>query len=177
MSYPYLLAQLPTLRFTDTEFPSSLSFLDQAEKWLTENEFSILQSAALNDYFAKDHSMELLKEWSEYEHELRTDLAHYRESHRLGHDHKTNMFPTSYVKDSNPLQAEIKMLQLRWNFLAERRHIHYDDLHALLIYFLKLQILERKASFDPEVGKARFEKLTDIEPLGIEFGGARWQTS
>ncbi len=177
MSYPYLLAQLPSLRFSDTEFPSSLSFLEQAEKWLTENEFFVLQSADINDCFAKDHSMELLKEWSGYEHELRKDLASYRESHRLGHDHKTNMFPTSYVKDENPLQAEIKILQLRWNFLAERRHTHYDDLHALVIYSLKLQILERKASFNAEVGRTRFDKLTDIEPLGVKFGGYRWQTS
>lgn len=175
MSYPYLLAQLPTLRFSDTDFPSYRSFMEQAEKWLPEEDFAILKQADLNDYNPKKYSLEILNEWSDFENRLRRDVANYRESHRLGHDHKTNMFPTSFVKDENPLDAELKMLKLRWNFLAERRNIHYDDLHALFIYSIKLQILERKAAFDKEKGRERFEKLTDITPLNIDLGGFRWQ--
>ena len=171
MSYPYLLAQLPSLRFKNTDFPAYRSFVEQAEKWLPEADLEILKSADLNDYFATDHSLEILKEWSEYEHKIRQDVSNYRESHRLGHDHKTHMFPTAFVKDENPLQAELKMLQLRWNFLVEKGHIHYDDLHALVIYSLQLQILERKASFDKDLGQQKFEHLTDITPLNIDLGG------
>ncbi len=168
-SYPYLLSQLPSLRFKNTEFSSTRNFLEQAEKWLTESEFEILASADLNDYSATDYLFELLKDWSEFEHKLRKDLANYRESHRLGHDHKTHMFPTAFVKDENPFIAETKLLELRWKFLAEKVHVHYDDLYALIIYFLQLQILERKASFDAETGKEYFEKLTGIEELNINL--------
>ncbi len=173
-SYPYLLSQLPALRFKGSDFPSVLNLLEQAEKWLTETEFAMLKVADLNDYFSRDHPCELLKEWSEFENKLRKDLANYRESHRLGHDHKTHMFPTAFVKDENPLVAETKLLELRWNFLAERQNVHYDDLHALIIYSLQIQILERKASFDMEKGKERFEKLAGIEGLGINLEGFRW---
>jgi hypothetical protein len=176
-SYPYLLSQLPSLRFKDTEFPSAHNFLEQAEKWLTESEFDTLKSADLNDYYAKDHSLELLKEWSEFENKLRKDLANYRESHRHGHDHKTHMFPTSVVKDENPLQAELKLLEMRWKFLTERQNVHYDDLIAVVIYSLQLQILERKASFDPEIGKEKFEKLAGIEKLNINLEGFRWENA
>ena len=158
-SYPYLLSQLPSLRLKDTEFPSVRDFLEQSEKWLTESEFALLQNADLNDYYAKDSSFELLKEWSEFENKLRKDIANYRESHRLGHDHKTHMFPTAVVKDENPLVAETKLLELRWKFLVEKANVHYDDLYALIIYSLQLQILERKASFNPKIGKERFEKM------------------
>lgn len=174
-SHPYLLAQLPTLRFKDTEFPSPDYFLEQAEKWLSESEFEILSKADINDYFALYHSYELLKDWSEFENELRKDLANFRESHRHGHDHKTNMFPTSVVKGETPLIAELTMLELRWKFLAEKQNDHYDDLYGLVIYSLQLQILERKSAFDPEKGRERFDKLADIEKFNIDLSSFRWE--
>ncbi|MHC4885708.1 MAG: hypothetical protein ACYTGH_11560 [Planctomycetota bacterium] len=174
-SYPYLLAQLPSLSFSDESFPSHAEFLEQAEKWLPESEFETLARADLHDFHAVEHEFELLAEWSDYQHRLRKDIAGYRESHRLGHDHKTHMFPTAVVKDETPLAAEIQLLAYQWEFLAERGHVHYDDLIALVIYALQLQILERKAAFDAERGRERFDRLADIEALDINLEGYRWQ--
>lgn len=176
-SYPYLMAQLPELRFSDREFPACQEFIEQAECWLSEDELTILKSADLNDCTATEHTFEFLREWSEFMFNMRHDLANYRESHRLGHDHKTHMFPTSWVKDENPLVAELKIMEFQWEFLAERKHVHHDDLHAIVIYCLQLQILERVASFSKELGRSRFDELADIKPLDINLEGYRWQTS
>ncbi len=176
-SYPFLLAQLPTLSFQETEFPSLDEFLEQAQKWLSEQEYAILARADLHDYHVADQGYELLQEWTEFQYNLRRDLAGFRENRRLGHDHKTHMFPTAYVRDETPLVAEVKLLKLQWEFLAERRHIHYDDLTALAIYSLHLQILERKASFDEEAGRERFEQLASIDSLDINLDGYRWQSN
>ncbi len=176
-SYPFLLAQLPTLSFQETEFPSLEEFLEQAEKWLSEQEYAVLARADLHDYQAAEHGFELLREWSEFQHDLRRDLANFRENHRLGHDHKTHMFPTAYVRDETPLVAETKLLELQWEFLAARRHVHYDDLTALVIYSLHLQILERKATFDEVAGRGRFEQLVAIDTLEINLDGYRWQAN
>lgn len=176
-SYPFLLAQLPVLSFQETEFPSRHEFLGQAEKWLSEGEYAVLAQADLHDYQVVDHGFELLREWAEFQYKLRRDLANFRENHRLGHDHKTHMFPTAYVRDETPLVAEIKLLELQWEFLSERRHIHYDDLTALVIYSLHLQILERKSSFDEETGRERFEQLASSDRLDINLDGYRWQAN
>jgi hypothetical protein len=176
-SYPFLLAQLPTLSFQEAEFLSLDEFLGQAGRWLSETEYAVLARADLHNCQVMDHGFELLREWTEFRYNLQRDLANFRENHRLGHDHKTHMFPTAYVRDETPLVAEIKLLELQWEFLAERRHVHYDDLTALVIYSLHLQILERKASFDEDTGRERFEQLASIDRLGINLDGYRWQAN
>ncbi len=163
--YPYLAALLPLLNFGDTDFPSSERFLGEAEKWLGEGAFATLSATDIGDYTSTDHPMELLAEYSRFEGRIRRDVAAYVASRRAGHDHKTNAFPTSYLKDTTPLEAEQRLLRLRWDYVAAQRNIHDADLHALIVYRLQIQILERLAAFDQDRGSGRFTELTDIESI------------
>ena len=56
-------------------------------------------------------------------------------------------------------------MRLRWEFIEQEEAGHYFDLDFLILYFLKLQILERLVSFDKKKGQDRFESLTKIKGL------------
>ena len=166
--YPYLAAVLPSLEFGDVQFPSSERFMDEAEKWLAEDELRVLSSAHVDDYAPAEHSLELLDEYNRFERSIRRDIAVFVEARRSGHDHKTNMFPTSYLKDTTPLEAARRLLRLRWDFVQSRLDTHYGDLHSLVIYRIKIQILERLAGFEKAKGTERFSALTDSDSIAVE---------
>lgn len=166
--YPYLATLLPTLNFGDTEFMSSERFLAEAEKWLSEDEFATLSSVSIDDYSPSDYGFELASEQRRFERAVRRDVAGFVDSRRQGHDHKTNTFPTSVLKDNTPLEAERRLLRLRWDTVSSQLNVHYGDLHAFAIYRLKVQILERLATFDADRGKERFAALTEIEAIPRE---------
>ncbi|MBT3378186.1 MAG: DUF2764 family protein [Lentisphaerae bacterium] len=163
--YPYLAALLPMLSFGETEFPSSERFLEEAGKWLGEEEFDVLSGTGIGDYTSTDHPLELVAEYCRFERRIRSDIAAYVESRRAGREHKTNAFPTSYLKDTTPLEAEQRLLRLRWDYIAAELNTHHADLHALIVYRLKVQILERLAAFDPERGGDHFRELTDVASI------------
>jgi hypothetical protein len=65
----------------------------------------------------------------------------------------------SAMKIESPLEAENFLNRARWSALNELGTGHYFDFHALAIYYLQLQLLERKQLFDAEKG---FEKYQEI---------------
>jgi len=67
------------------------------------------------------------------------------------------------VTEGNPLDKEIKLMRTRWEFLDNLSVGRYFDLGALIIYYLKLQILERKDSFNKEKGREVFDQLCQIK--------------
>ena len=47
-------------------------------------------------------------------------------------------------------------------FLEEKEFGYHFDMNTLMLYCLKLQILERLAAFEKEKGKTRFERLAEV---------------
>ena len=158
--YPYLAALLPMIDFDSTDFPSRETFLGEAEKWLPEGEYQALSSVAFDDYSDTEHALEWVEDYRRFERAIRTDIAMFIESRRKGHDHKTTAFSHTIVKENNPYEAEKQLLRLRWDFVSSRLNTHYWDFHALVVYYLQIQILERLASFDLDKGCERFKALT-----------------
>jgi len=64
----------------------------------------------------------------------------------------------AFVQES-PLQAEDTLNRARWSYLDDLEVGHYFDIEKILVYALRLQILERKALFDEEKGREMFEKI------------------
>ena len=60
---------------------------------------------------------------------------------------------TQALEDPSPYRVEVNLLSIRWDFLNRQEVGHYFDLAALLVYGLKLQILERMATFEEEKGQ------------------------
>ncbi|MDT8389618.1 MAG: DUF2764 family protein [Lentisphaeria bacterium] len=158
--YPYLAALLPMLYFDSADFPSRETFLGEAEKWLPEDEYAALSTVAFDDVTDHEHPLELVEEYRRFERAVRRDIATFIESRRQGHDHKTTAFPHAIIKDNDPLAAEKQLLRLRWDFVSSRLNTHFWDLHALVVYHLQIQILERLSAFDLKEGEKRFKTLT-----------------
>ena len=74
------------------------------------------------------------------------------------------------IDKGTPLDIERKLLFSRWAWIENKEEGHYFDLDFLLMYFIKLQILERLFTFDAQKGKERFmllceSALKDIKPV------------
>ena len=160
--YYYTIAQLPLLFFDRVPEISSESFLEEAEKWLSPRDFAVLSQA---DYAALQtikRGPGVLKRYIEFERNFRTELVHWRRAQRDGQDYKPRSFPPSLVKEGNPLEVERKLLRYRWDIINELEWDHHFDLDFLVLYYIKLQILERLSLFDKEKGLELFQKISKV---------------
>jgi hypothetical protein len=162
--YYYLIASLPLLKFAESPTISSKNFITEAEKWLSKEDFIHLSKVNINNFLIEEKDTPLLRKWKEFEYLMRTELAFYRRAKRQDAEYKIRKDLTSIIEESNnPLEIEIKLLGIRWDFLQEQEIEHFFDLDFLVIYYLKLQILERLVSFNKEKGKQRFEIYSAVE--------------
>ena len=157
--YYYLTASLPLLKFTEAPLITREDFTAEAEKWLSGEDFFILICA-----IREIRGENLLRGYKEFEYSTRDELALFRTARRQNIEYKMRKDLSGIIQeDINPLEIERKLLLLRWNFLEEQEIEHCFDLDFLIIYYLKLQILERLASFNKEKGKEIFENFSKVE--------------
>ncbi|NOZ63121.1 MAG: DUF2764 family protein [Calditrichaeota bacterium] len=160
--YYFLVAELPTLFFSKEPELSVEYFLSEAEKWMSARDLQILSRVDINDYLVHPKSPRVLRDFQHFESALRTDLARFREEKKQNIDYKLTSVPPSLIKEGNPLEVEIKLLELRWKLLDEMQREHHFDLAYLILYYLKLQILQRYGTFNKEKGLEKFQKLYEV---------------
>ena len=93
---------------------------------------------------------------------LVSDIAMWRKAQQRDQDYKPSSFPVSYVKEGNPLDIEIRFMEMRWIFIEEMERDQHFDLGILILYYLKLQILSRMFKFNKEEGLKKFQKLYEV---------------
>lgn len=153
--YTYLISSLPMLNFS-AKLPFSLEdFFTKCENLIPEKEFEILRSACQQDsLFLVIWSIASLKQWVDFETALRNELVRARASRKKIDPLKFLRLPDSSqaeishlamaaYRSSSILGAEKILDQARWNFLEALSFGHYFDFDYLLVYGLKLKILER----------------------------------
>lgn len=181
--YYYLLSSLPSLLFDSDITLDSASFLSYAKDWLGEEAYTLLESAKLVPLKDYEASYGLLKQWYSWECGLRNDLAKARaaknhtdpELHvRKDSDGQTYFSESSAFElirqalaNQNPKDAEFLLLKGRWDFLESLELGHYFDLDKVLIYYLKLQLAERKKTLDLANGKLRYKE--QYEAINASF--------
>jgi hypothetical protein len=156
--YIYFAAEMPALLWGSEQFLSEEDFLEEAEKWMNAADYAAL-SETLADRYDATISKGIYTEYLGFEKKLREELAAYRTASKEGYEYKFTHFPAQLVKDGNPLEIELKLIKYRWDWLEEREFGHYSDLDFFLLYYLKLQLLQRVATFKQEVGQEAFEAL------------------
>lgn len=158
---PYLVAQLPSLSFEaeEKDLPRREKFLELASEQLSKSDYDELRKADIGRYDAKGLKNPVLKEFAQFERALRADLAHYRRAQKEEFEYKPSVFPLSLVKDADPLEVEVRLMKFRWDFLTENEFGHHFDLGIVAIFYLKLQLLYRKASFVRERGWDAFSRI------------------
>ncbi|MBC8180979.1 DUF2764 family protein [candidate division KSB1 bacterium] len=160
--YYYFVSQLPTLVFGKETDMSITKFLDEAQKWVSEKDLTSLSrisKANLSDSKTKDH---VLKQYNDFESQMRSDIGLWRDAQRRDLDFKPTGFPVSMLKDGDPLEIEIRLMEKQWTFIDEMEREHHFDIGFLILYFLKLQLLSRYFAFNKEAGMEKFQKLYSV---------------
>ena len=103
----------------------------------------------------------MLREYKDFERALREEIASTRETAPESTAKSKEVLKPQLLEGS-PLDIERKLLRFRWEFIEERGLEHYFNLEFLILYCLKLQILERLFTFDKDKGTAVFDKLSEI---------------
>ena len=160
--YYFLISELPYLIFGEEPAVTRRYFLEEARKWLYNDDFQSLIQANINEFSIDEKIIpQVLYEYRFFENKLRSELVLWREARQQGNEYKSILFPQSLVKEGNPLQIERNFLFFRWKFIEELEIGHCFDVEAVILYYLKLQILERLFSFNKEKGSERFKQLIE----------------
>lgn len=152
--YVYLISTLPMLNFGAGQAFSWEKFLSLIERFIPEKEARILREISLQPQGDSKDLHPTLKKWQDFDTRLRNELVKVRAAHKhleaskYLRDYEYPDIPLGHLALSvyrNPsiLAGERMLDEARWRFLDELAFGHYFDLDFLIIYALKLLILER----------------------------------
>jgi hypothetical protein len=168
-TYYYLAASLPMLHIHMAQPPlSGVSFLELCGRFVTPADLREISQASLISNEIHPESG-VLRQWQEIDQELRNELVRIRAK-------RMNIDPGPYLRpgtpahlwaerlrdifeEFTPLRAEHHLMKLQWGILDDLESGHQFDRDFLVVYHIKLQILERKASFDAHRGMKRLESI------------------
>ncbi|MCD6115805.1 DUF2764 family protein [bacterium] len=160
--YYYFVSQLPALVFGKSSYMDMGLFVEEAEKWLPAKDMTKLVTVNISNYETEKNDPLVVRKFKYFEKEFRTDLAQWREAQKKSREYKPSLFNVSVVREGNPLEKEENLLKLRWQFITDLEEGHNFDLDFLLLYYMKLQIQNRLAMFEPEKGMEQFQKLCKV---------------
>lgn len=165
-NYFYTLAALKTLRLGEKVPTSEEAFLKFAEDTIAAKDYQMLLKCRWG--LTEPTGFAFADQILSWEKELRLELAKARIlklPFELPPDLKDTPVNYSLLEEvravmaiESPLEAERYLDQMRWKYLEETGARHYFDREALVIYYLKLQLLLRQEKFQEELGREIFEK-------------------
>lgn len=161
--YYFAASFLPFLSY-DTEKTITIDdFIELCRDQCTEKDWLVIKRTNINELEYGVPSCSTLEKWITWEINLRNELVRHRAANKKSD-------PALYLREAaetidlsviaqnafgqeSPLAAEEILNRARWSYLDELEFGHYFDIDRLVVYSLKLQILERKNSFDFEKGR------------------------
>lgn len=159
--YYYLPASLPYLVF-ERKTPISVSdFISECEKWFSGRDLKLIKNIRMNDTQINPEDPGILKEWKRFNKDLREELAKARHEKKIHAKEPVVTRLVDIFEEKNPLLMEMKYEKIRWDYIEQSEFRYNFDLNWLIIYLLKLQILERLTAFNKEKGIENFEKLCE----------------
>ena len=151
--YPYLISSLPMLHF-EGHIPFSFEkFLNICQEFISEKDMEVLRKLQTDDLFKQ--KIDIIKKFSDFEILLRNELVRLRAARKnilsekylrtidQFSDATIHHLGLAAVRHHSAVDAEKILDQARWGFLDTLLFGHYFDLEALIVYGLKLLILER----------------------------------
>ncbi len=142
-------------------------FLDNCRYTLSEHDYKTLLTASITPEPAAEYPA--LVKWQNWERTLRNVLASMRsqktgiddEKYLREGDSATGVFDAAREASTaaNPKIAEGILDSARWQYLDEIEGLHNFDLTKLVVYYLKLQILERRKKMNLKDGEISYRKI------------------
>jgi hypothetical protein len=151
---------LPTLAFGAKPPFSFEVFIQKCGVFIPDTEVkSIIRISSQGAFTLQDEGSEVLQKWRYFDINLRNELARVRAARKkvdplkyLRHDEysEPQIIHIAALSLRNPsiFEAERALDLERWRLLDELSFGHYFDFDALIIYALKLLILERWAKIE-----------------------------
>ncbi len=161
--YYYLISQLPSLSFGKEASITIDRFLEESQKWLSDRDYQRLLEVNLDSYESSKGDLPVITSFKQYEYQLRHDIASWREAKRRDQDYKPVSFPVSVLKELNPLEAEIKLMEKRWELIDSMERDYNFGLPLVILYYMKLQVLRRYFTFNKEQGLQKFQKFYEVD--------------
>jgi hypothetical protein len=160
----YLIASLPFLEMKKDLQISVDSFVEEAEKWLSPKEHARLMGSSIVTEEENIEREDIVSRWQSFDGKLRIQFKKIREKKAEGLAiGKPDKEIESIMREQDPLQREIMLAQKKITFLEDREQGHDFDLEAVIIYYLKLVIIQRIQSFDKEKGQQVFLHLCEVK--------------
>ncbi len=167
--YYYVISSLPYLSLNDELPIRKIDFLSVCKENLKTTDFEMLRSIDLFEADQDKAPLDIIRCFFRWDRGVRNALVKLR-AERLGldpvdfirgdmSDHLTGHFAEEAFNADSPLIAENILNKARWKYLDELEFGHYFDLEILVIFFIKLQILERISSFDADQGRERLNAI------------------
>lgn len=152
--YIYLISSLPMLRFGMKAPFSFDKFLAGCRRLMPDYDAGILASVVASWEDPHNAKNPVLKKWYAFDMALRNELVKIRAARkktdpvryirRDGYaDPSISHIAINAYRARSILDGEKALDQERWRFLDELSFSHYFDIEALLVYALKLLILEK----------------------------------
>ena len=166
--YYYLVATLPMLFYQSERSPSREEFLELCRTQVSKADFRVLGEAELLVRGERGIGCAVLDKWRSWESDLRNELVKLRARRKsiepAGHlvEAKEHLglpeIARQALGQASPLAAEEVLNRARWEYLDQLETGHYFDLSRLVLYSLRLQLLERRRRLaDREQGGASFQ--------------------
>ncbi|KHE92702.1 MAG: DUF2764 domain-containing protein [Candidatus Scalindua rubra] len=167
--YYYVITSLPYISLSEGSHIGRDDFLASCKNYLKRTDFEMLGSVSL--FYAEEGDMPpgVIRRFFRWERGVRNVLVRLRtkslgrESDELIRDemvdHSQVILAEEAFNANSPLMAEEILNKARWRYLDELEFGHYFDIERLIVYFVKLQILERISSFDVEEGRERLNAI------------------
>ena len=179
-AYYYTSATLPMLFYDNALAVTRDDFLDICSRTMTESDYQALEACTIvaDEEGPTEGFAGRYRKW---EIALRNALVKVRAKEQ-GLDEREFLrdggdgfgveeIAASAIKIDSPLEAEHYLNRARWDHVEELASGHIMDLEFLQGYYLHLQLLERKESFQEEQGFQNYRKLYE-DILSVRKEGA-----
>ncbi|MEW5817058.1 MAG: DUF2764 family protein [Spirochaetota bacterium] len=167
--YYYTVSSLPMLLFESESTIGIERFIETCKETLTGRDFELLNRT---QFTISEHIVaknEVLNNWYAWETALRNELVKLR-AQKIGVEAAAYHVPGPDVlgaaeiareafNQESPLLGENVLNRARWKVLDDLEVGHYFDIEKLIVYYLRLQLLQRKSNFRKEIGETKYTKI------------------
>jgi hypothetical protein len=153
------------LRWEDPAPMSVVKFLEDCQGNMKGKDYTTMTKALAGEPCANG----FVRQWEEFQQMVRMELSEQRskklnlrgDKYRNSGDREFQISEAvrNAIGAQNPLEGELILLRLFWEYLDDASVNHMFDLTGLLAYSLKLRLLERKSEFDTADGNKEFDGL------------------
>jgi hypothetical protein len=185
--YYYTVATLPHLHHDSGAPFKSTELIEFFRSRLAPEDFVLIENCSLVREKTQGPFSPVLHRWYSWEKNLRNELLLLRSKNKKSDGEKYRQPVDAYEAEArkaaftafsheDPFAAEEILHMARWSFLDECEVGHHFDIEKLIVYLLKLLLLERRASFDVERGKERLGRiLSRFEESFTSKSGNLWK--